>query len=265
MVVAVAVSVAVGYAHDPSCWPRMRSRRNRERCLPVVALTFPSGQAMGTLDWAGKRAAPVLASGVVTVPHGVEIALDVQVIESVRRTDRDSAFHSTFTIKRLNADGSTASEVREDSDESWEITGSGQPADLGFLRQLPADSIAALYLRAPIVPESLAAVPHLAPGLRRLYLAWADLTDDALTHVSKLHGLTYLQTFGNRFTDRGVQQLAALSRLESLYLEEETLSAAAYDFAVRLPHLSRLGVQDVPLTEAELAELRRRLPGVAVH
>jgi hypothetical protein len=231
----------------------------------MATLTFPSGRAMGTLDWAGSGAAPVLASGVVTVPDGVEIALDVMVIESVRRTDGHSAFHSALTIERLNADGSEASEVREDSDESWEITGGRQPADLGWLRQLPADSITDLHLRAPIVPESFAAVTHLAPGLRRLYLAWADLPDDALAHVSKLDGLIYLQTWGNRFTDRGVQQLAALSRLESLYLEEDTLSAAAFDFAVRLPHLSRLGVQDVPLTEVELAELRRRLPGVSVH
>jgi hypothetical protein len=231
----------------------------------MATLTFPSGQAMGTLGWAGSGAAPVLASGVVTVPDGVDIALDVQVIESVQRTAGHSAVHSTLTIKRLDADGSEDSEVREDSDESWEITGGSQPADLAFLHQLPADSITALHLSAPFVPESFAAVTHLAPGLRRLYIAWADLPDDALAHVSKLNGLIYLQTWGNRFTDRGVQQLAALSRLESLYLEEETLSAAAFDFAVSLPHLSRLGVQDVPLSEAELAELRRRLPGVGVH
>jgi hypothetical protein len=62
-----------------------------------------------------------------------------------------------------------------------------------------------------------------------------------------------------------VQQLAALTSLQSLYLEEETLSAAAFNFAVSLSHLSRLGVQDVPLTEVELAELRRRLPGVNVQ
>jgi hypothetical protein len=62
-----------------------------------------------------------------------------------------------------------------------------------------------------------------------------------------------------------VQQLAALTRLGSLYLAEETLSSAAFDFAASLPHLARLGVQDVPLTEAEIAELRRRLPGVGVR
>ena len=229
-------------------------------------LTFPAGQAMGTLDWLGSGAAPVLASGVVAVPDGVEVSLDVMVIESVRRTDaQDRSVHITLTTQRQNADGSVESEVRDDPEENWEITGGSQPADLSFLRQLPSDSITALHLCAPILPGSFAAVTHLAPGLRKLYLAWADLSDDALTHISELDGLIYLQSWGNRFTDRGVQQLAALTRLESLYLEEETLSAAAFGFAVNLRHLSRLGVQDVPLTEVELAELRRRLPGVGVR
>ncbi len=210
-------------------------------------LTFPAGQAMGTLDWLGSGAAPVLASGVVAVPDGVEVSLDVMVIESVRRTDaQDRSVHITLTTQRQNADGSVESEVRDDPEENWEITGGSQPADLSFLRQLPSDSITALHLCAPILPGSFAAVTHLAPGLRKLYLAWADLSDDALTHISELDGLIYLQSWGNRFTDRGVQQLAALTRLESLYLEEETLSAAAFGFAVNLRHLSRLGVQDVP-------------------
>jgi hypothetical protein len=116
----------------------------------VPNLTFPDGQAIGTLDWLGSGAAPVLACGVVTVPDGAEISLDVRVIESVRKTD------------------------------AQQITGGVQPADLSFLRQLPADSITDLHLRAPILPGSFAAVKHLAPGLRKLYLARADLTDDAL-------------------------------------------------------------------------------------
>jgi hypothetical protein len=203
---------------------------------------------------------------VVTVPDGAEITLYVMVVESVRKTaGTRQRVHGTVSFQRHLPDGSVESEVRADSDETWEITGGSQPADLSFLRQLPADSITALRLCSPIVAESLGAVTHLAPGLRRLYLAWADLDDDALAHVSKLDGLIYFQAWGNRFTDRGVQQLAALTSLQSLYLEEETLSAAAFDFAVSLPHLSSLGVQDVPLTEAELAELRRRLPGVNVQ
>jgi hypothetical protein len=234
----------------------------------MPSLSFPAGQAMGTLEWLGSDigAAPVLATGVVTVPDGAEITLDVMVIDSVRKTAaQDSAIRSTLSIQRHLPDGSVESEVREDSDETWEITGSNQPADLSFLRQLPPDSITNLRLCAPIVAESFDAVTYLAPGLRRLYLARADLDDDALAHVSNLAGLIYLQAWGNRFTDRGVQQLAALTSLQDLHLEEETLSAAAFDFAVSLPHLTRLGVQDVPLTAGELAELRRRLPGVNVQ
>lgn len=106
-------------------------------------------------------------------------------------------------------------------------------------------SITNLHLRSPIIAWSFDSVRHLAPGRRRLHLAITDLSDDAIATIGALHGLAHLQTWGNQFTDRGVQQLAALTKLESLYLEEETLSAAAFDFAVNLPHLSRLGVQDV--------------------
>jgi hypothetical protein len=107
-------------------------------------------------------------------------------------------------------------------------------------------------------------LPTHAAGATRCGQYDAGLTDDALVPIGQLDGLIYLQTFGNQFTDRGVQQLAALTRLESLYLEEETLSAAAFEFAARLPHLSRLGVQDVSLSEADLADLRLRLPYVRV-
>jgi hypothetical protein len=258
-------TVAVGYAPRQS--PEFITPAV-ERCSVVPSLTFPAGQAVGTLDWLGRsaiRAAPVLASGVVSVPDGAEISLDVMVVESVRRPDGQSqAFHISSSIQPDRANGPIEVDIPRDSDDSWEITGGTEPADLGFLRDLPVDSVTNLHLRAPIVPESFTAVAHLAPGLRRLYLAWTGLTDDVLASVSKLGGLVYLQSWGNLFTDHGVQQLAVLTALESLYLEEETLSAAAFDFAATLPRLARLGLQDVPISTAELAELRRRLPGIDI-
>lgn len=78
-------------------------------------------------------------------------------------------------------------------------------------------------------------------------------------------GLTYLQTWGNRFTDSGVEVLAQLEQLEHLYLEEETLSAHAFGFAQRLPRLGRLGLQDVPISDEELVGLRAALPGVRIE
>ena len=103
-----------------------------------------------------------------------------------------------------------------------------------------------------------------APGLHALYLAFSGLGDVVLPTVAALTGLTWLQTFGNRFTDAGVQQLVGLTNMRHLYLEEETLTAAAFAFVDRLPQLVRLGLQDVDLDDAELETLRARLPGVQV-
>ena len=61
-----------------------------------------------------------------------------------------------------------------------------------------------------------------------------------------------------------MQVLAALSSLQRLYLEEASLSVAAFEFVDQLPRLVHLGLQDVPLSAADLAQLRRRLPGVRV-
>jgi hypothetical protein len=136
--------------------------------------------------------------------------------------------------------------------------------DLGFLRDLPPDGIKSLHVRAAD-EASFTAVAHLAPGLRWLYLTWTRFGDAVLPTVAKLTGLVYLPTFGNRFTDRGVRQLASLVNLTHLYLEEETLSFDAFDFVTRLPHLARLGVQDVGLGRREIKRLRERLPAVEIR
>jgi len=201
-------------------------------------LSFPNDEVVGTLEWVGSyssQSGPVLATGDVEVPDDQEISLDVHRVDSV-----------------------------EPSGDGWVMRGGSAPVDLQFLVALPPDSIEALKVVGGIVPSTFRFVSHLAPGLRKLYLSNADLSDDALDHVAKLTGLTYLQTFGNSFTDAGVQQLAALQDVEYLYLEEETLSAGALAFVRELPHLTRLGLQDMPLTDEELADLRATLPGVRV-
>lgn len=116
----------------------------------------------------------------------------------------------------------------------------------------------------PVRSGSLSALAHLAPGLRRLTLAWTDLTDEALPYLAVLRHLTWWQSFGNRFSDAGVQQLVALEELDHLYLEEATLTLAGFAFARRLERLCRLGVQDAMLSKRDLKTLRRQLPGVDV-
>ena len=181
------------------------------------------------------KSGPVLATGNVEAPEDQAISLNVHRIDSV-----------------------------EPSGDGWSMKGGTTPVDLQFLAGLPSDSIEFLTIGPDIVAASFRFVEHLAPGLRRLCLSHTDLTDQALRHVAKLTGLTSLQTFGNSFTDAGVQQLAALHNIEDLYLEEETLSAAALAFVRELPHLSHLGLQDMPITEEELDDLRAALPGVQV-
>lgn len=200
---------------------------------------FPFDQIVGTLDWDGSwtdERGPVLATGSVDVPDAVALSLDVQAVRGSESTGGGS----------------------------WSVDVSMDPVDLGFLRELPADGVESLTLHSND-EATFGAVAHLAPGLRKLYLVWAGFSDIVLETVSKLTGLTYLQTFGNNFTDHGVQRLASLVNLDHLYLEEETLTAGAFDFVDQLPRLTRLGLQDVQFTTDELDRLRSRLPGVDVR
>jgi hypothetical protein len=131
------------------------------------------------------------------------------------------------------------------------------------LADLPPTAITNLRLHR-VMADSMPAIVHLAPGLRRLYLTWCELGDAALSHIARLTNLMYLQTYDNNSTDEGVQQLVTLQQLQHLYLEEQTLTARAFAFAFDLPLLRRLGLQDVPVTPGELSELRRRMPRVDI-
>ncbi len=228
----------------------------------MTVLRFPD-EGVGALVFEGSfsnESGPTVAAGVVEVPDDVELRLDVTGPMTWRPSS--SAYSSSLTITH---DGQPdATEVHTSS--SWEGQGArgGHFVDLGFLRDLPADCLVALSLSSAVDGASFGAIGHLAPGLRRLNLMWSDLDDGVLPSIAALTGLTYLQTFGNRFTDEGVQQLRVLVDLESLCLEEETLSAKAFAFAAGLPRLQRLGLQDVSISDQELAALRAALPGVRV-
>jgi hypothetical protein len=201
-------------------------------------LQFPTDRIVGTVDWDGSwndEQGPVLATGSVQVPDGVRVSLEVQALRGSEPTGGGG----------------------------WSTLPVQEPVHLGFIRDLPADGIESVSVRSAD-EASFEAVVHLDPGLRRLYLGWTGFSDAVLPSVAKLTALIYLQTFGNSFTDQGVQQLASLVNLGQLYLEEETLTIAAFDFVERLPHLTRLGLQDVPLSQRDIEQLRHRLAGVDV-
>jgi hypothetical protein len=199
-------------------------------------IQFPTDHIVGTVEWDGSwtdERGPVLATGSVQVPEGVGVSLHIRPLRG--------------------------SEPKRGG--SWTMIPAQSPIHVGFVRDLPPDVIESVLVRSAD-EGSFDAVTHLAPGLRRLYLGRTGFSDAVLPTVAKLSGLTYLQTFGNNFTDQGVQQLGSLVHLEHLYLEEETLTLAAFDFVERLPHLTRVGLQCVPLSQRDVEQVRERLPGV---
>ena len=226
------------------------------------SLSFPTDEIVGTLDWLGSwsgEEGPVLATGVIDVPDDAEVSLSVHRVESV---ERDPFSGGGFTNSRVTSDGVVVSE--QTSGQGWRLSGgNGPPLHLGFLRELPPDGITSLHLSGSttVLAESLSALPHLASSLKRLYMGWTDFGDEVLQYVAQLENLVYLQTWGNRFTDDGVQQLAPLQALETLYLEEESLSPEAFAFLTSLPRLTRLGVAD-EWSDENRSELRSRFPGL---
>jgi len=226
----------------------------------VRNLSFPADEIVGTLDWLGSwsdEAGPCLATGVVEAPDDVEISFSVHRITSV---ERDPLSGGGLITSRVTEEGVVVSQ--QTSSKSWRLSGgTGPPLNIGFVRQLPPDAITSLHISgsSTVLAESLSALTHLASGLKRLYLASTEFDDDVLQYVAELENLIYLQTWGNRFTDNGVRQLSSLQALETLYLEEEHLSPAAFEVVTQLPNLTRLGVADEWPAE-NLSALRRTFP-----
>lgn len=202
-------------------------------------LRFPIDRIVGTLDWDGSwndATGPVLATGDLLVPDGTDVGICVEaVIES-----------------------------RPLGNGTWQAEGALTEVDLDFLLDLPPDALHSVTIRRAS-EESTGALAHLAPGLRQRTLADTGFTDGVLPIIATLTRLTHLQTWGNHFTDAGIQVLAPLVSLERLDLEEESLSVTAFDFVDQLPCLGQLGLQDVPLSSGDLVSLRRRLPGVRLN
>lgn len=209
------------------------------RLIGVPRLVFPAGRIVGHLHWDGsytEETGPVLATGTVDAPDDRPVELSLTECSGAQRLPRGG----------------------------WTMQPTNQPTDLQFLYALPSNAIESLEL-SHVVADSFGAVAHLAPGLRELLLTNTDLDDDAIPHIAQLHGLRRLEMIGNRFTDRGVQQLRVLQDLEYLCLEQdENLSVAAFRFATELPKLKELESQDSPLTSSERDQLQGLLPHIRI-
>ena len=70
--------------------------------------------------------------------------------------------------------------------------------------------------------------------------------------MAVLTKLEYLYLDEETLTAAMLDELDVRGAVRYLYLDEETLTAAAFEFAGRLPKLVRLGLQDVPISVDEL-------------
>jgi hypothetical protein len=205
----------------------------------VPVLSFPDDRCVGQLAWPGsysEEKGPVLAQGVVVVPAGVTVAM------------------VTWNVTRSH----------QNDTGGWHLTGNGHPIDLTFIESLPDGVIDDLRLGC-VEEATLPVLIHLAPSLRRLCLARCELGDAALPFVAALSSLHSLQTFGNHFTDEGVQVLRQLSSLEYLSLEEKSLSFSALQFVHSLTDLKVLGISEMQVTQDEVESLGATLKGVQIN
>jgi hypothetical protein len=237
----------------------------------VTALRFPGSAAVGTIWWPG-ASGDRAAIGTVDLPDGAAVRLKVG--------------HASYgTMKPYRPSKK-------------------RPIDLGFIRDLPADSVCDLTVWCDIVPGSFAAVGHLGPGLRDLdvYLdhlgegvppVIAELTalerlalfghdpvhpgdepsllldDHALNAIADLPNLEFLSLLGGCYTEHGLRQLVRLPNLRHLHVEREGLTAPMFRFAADMPALTELNGldefgNDGPMPPAEVKRVRAMLPHITV-
>jgi hypothetical protein len=287
----------------------------------VTTLQFPAETAVGEVWWDDREpngSGHRLAIGVVEVPDGTAVRLSVHTVAEVsvsgqpggifvvpagtespptiplrRRRGRRSRERVTWRRGMLN----TRSIWGGPGDLSYSVARGEEAVDLEFIRGLPADGVSGLGV-GPVVPDSFAAVAHLAPGLRGLNVYLDNLGDDApsviaeltalkslcvygdsamdegrrlddhaLSMIAGLPALEYLALLDGAYTEHGLRQLARLPKLRHLHIEREGLTAPMFRFAAAMPALTKLtGLDefgdDGPMPPAEVQRVRAMLPRI---
>jgi hypothetical protein len=257
----------------------------------VAALRFPAEIAVGEVWWQDASEAGgwghLLATGVVEVPDGTAVRLEVEDVARVGVCGRDQAGGGMLTagagsmpaIPRGRRRVRRARRVRyrrvrervtwqpgmpdsalrnnksiwgEPGKESYSVEYGNEPVDLEFIRGLPAESVFELSL-GDVVPASFAAVAHLAPGLRGLGLFLDNVGDDAPSVIAELTALESLRLYGDdegpgRLDDRALSAIADLPALEYLALLGGSYTEHGLQQLPRLPKLRHLHIEREGLT-----------------
>jgi hypothetical protein len=247
----------------------------------MTVLRFPADIAVGEVSWEddpeSHRWGHLLAIGMVQVPDGTQVTLDVyQVVEvsvSNRRggwmapvgTPPPPAVPPAQVRERVTWHRDMPDRAARNTSSIWGETGEGsysiedgcEAVDLEFLRALPPDSVSVLH-PGEIVPATFAAVAHLAPGLRDLSVFVDDnLSEDAPAVIAELTALERLSLAGNMIPEDGPSSLlndhaltaiADLPALEALSLLGGSYTEQGLQLLTRLPKLQHLHIEREDLT-----------------
>ena len=291
----------------------------------MTTLRFPADIAVGEVWWEDARephgSGHRLAISMVEVPDGTPVHLKVYTVDEVSVSDQ--ALGIVESPDRTGPVQAVPPRRRRSRDrDTWRVTwqrgmpdsalrnnksiwgegsysaGRGEEAvDLEFIRGLPPDSVSSLSVGG-VIPDSFAAVAHLAPGLRELSLYIENLGDDAPSVIAKLQALESLALYGDEdgrgrlddhalsviadlpaleylalldgsYTEHGMRQLARLPKLRHLHMERDGLTAPMFRFAAAMPALTKLtGLDefgdDGPMPPAEVDQVRAMLPHISL-
>jgi hypothetical protein len=248
----------------------------------VTALRFPAEVAVGEVQWEDAQEpggwGHLLAIGVVEVPDGTAVRLEVNDVAEVSVSNRAGGLKAWMTPAgtarppairpgparervtwQRGMPGSALHNNRSiwgEPRESYSVEHGEEAVDLEFIRGLPADSVFELSL-SDVVPASFAAVAHLAPGLRGLGLFLDDLGDDAPSVIAELTALESLRLYGNdgpedgpslRLDDHALSAIAELTALKYLALLGGSYTEHGLQQLRRLPKLRHLHIEREDLT-----------------
>ena len=241
----------------------------------MTALRFPAEIAVGEVSWEDALEPAgwghLLAIGVVQVPDGTAVRLEVNAVVEVSVSSRVGGWMAPAGTARPPAvlpgpagervtwrRGMPDSALRNDRSiwgepgrESYRVEFGDEAVDLEFIHGLPADSVFELSL-ADVVPASFAAVAHLAPGLRGLGVCLDDLGDDAPSVIADLTALESLRLHGHllpedgpspRLDDHALSAIAGLPALEYLALLGGSYTERGLQQLCRLPKLRHLHME----------------------
>jgi len=152
-----------------------------------------------------------------------------------------------------------------EADRVW-ASGHVTPEDLAALTTMP--KLRALNLNSTgITDDDLELVGRLV-ALHDLDVSTTDITDAGVRHLRGLTGMRHLRIKETRITDVGIGRLASMRRLETINVRSVELSDVGLRLLADHPHLAMLVVSDGlstgRFTEAELADVQRRLPACEI-